>query len=483
VPGKKNIGGLAGDSDRDLEMDIGAIKKWGAEAVVTLMEQKEFPLLQVPGLGEAVERAGLQWHHLPIPDVSIPGELFENLWVYSGHRRHKVLIHCRGGLGRSGMIAARLLVEMGEKPADAIARVRAARPGAIETSKQEDYVFAVKPPRLAPIVLDRILGCLLGGAVGDAMGYAVEFDSWQAIKARFGANGIVEPVVNEGKINVSDDTQMTLFTLEGLMRSADAVERHDIGAIVANIRLGYLDWLNTQSGERSGRKLSGKIAGDPRLRHRMAPGNTCLSALESDGRGSIEHPLNDSKGCGGVMRVAPIGLLAQWRPEEVAELAISAAALTHGHPSGYLSAGAMAAIVRQALDGIELAQAAQQSRAIISGRKGAEETVSMIDAALSAASSDASNRRQVVGSLGEGGWCGEDALAIGLYTALVGQSFPQVLSIAANHDGDSDSTASIAGQLYGASKGLADLPNAWIRRLDVLDILLGLVRDIFLLAA
>jgi ADP-ribosyl-[dinitrogen reductase] hydrolase len=76
VPGKKNIGGLAGDSDRDLEMDIGAIKKWGAEAVVTLMEQKEFPLLQVPGLGEAVERAGLQWHHLPIPDVSIPGELF-----------------------------------------------------------------------------------------------------------------------------------------------------------------------------------------------------------------------------------------------------------------------------------------------------------------------------------------------------------------------------------------------------------------------
>jgi ADP-ribosylglycohydrolase len=289
--------------------------------------------------------------------------------------------------------------------------------------------------------------------------------------------------VNEGKINVSDDTQMTVFTLEGLMRSADAVERHDIGAIVANIRLGYLDWLNTQSGERSGRKLSGKIAGDPRLRHRMAPGNTCLSALESDGRGSIEHPLNDSKGCGGVMRVAPIGLLAQWRPEEVAELAISAAALTHGHPSGYLSAGAMAAIVRQALDGIELAQAAQQSRAIISGRKGAEETVSMIDAALSAASSDASNRRQVVGSLGEGGWCGEDALAIGLYTALVGQSFPQVLSIAANHDGDSDSTASIAGQLYGASKGLADLPNAWIRRLDVLDILLGLVRDIFLLAA
>ena len=395
----------------------------------------------------------------------------------------KVLIHCRGGLGRSGMIAVRLLVEMGEKPADAIKQVRAARPGAIESSDQEKYVLGVMPPRVPPMLLDRMLGCLLGGAVGDAMGYAVEFDSWQAIKARFGADGIAEPVVNHGKINVSDDTQMTLFTLEGLARSAQAVERHDIGTIVANIRLGYLDWLNTQSGRRSGGKLSGKIASDPRLRRRMAPGNTCLSALESGGRGTIEHPLNDSKGCGGVMRVAPIGLFAALRPEEVAELAACAAALTHGHASGYLSAGAMAAIVRLSLDGTNLADAARQANAIISRRKGAEETVSMIDAALSAASSGASNHRKAIGSLGKGGWCGEDALAIGLYAALVAQSFPEVLSIAANHDGDSDSTASIAGQLYGASKGLADLPNAWIRRLDVLDILLCLIRDSFALDA
>jgi ADP-ribosylglycohydrolase len=274
---------------------------------------------------------------------------------------------------------------------------------------------------------------------------------------------------------------MTLFTLEGLMRSGQAVQRHEVGAIVANLRLAYLDWLNTQGGRRSDRKLSGKIASDPRLRRRMAPGTTCLSALQAGGRGSIEHPANDSKGCGGVMRVAPVGLLAQWRPEEVAELAADAAAITHGHPSGYLSAGAMAAIVRLSLDGTKLADAARQASAIISGRKGAKETVSMIDAALSAASSGASSARKAIGSLGKGGWCGEDALAIGLYAALVSQSFPEVLSIAANHDGDSDSTASIAGQLYGASKGLANLPNEWIRRLDVLDILLCLIRDSFAL--
>ena len=92
-PGKKIIGGLTGDSDRDLEADIRAITKWGADAVVTLMEHKEFRLLKVPNLGETVEQAGMEWHHLPIQDVYVPNEDFENLWLYSGHR-------LRGGLPR-----------------------------------------------------------------------------------------------------------------------------------------------------------------------------------------------------------------------------------------------------------------------------------------------------------------------------------------------------------------------------------------------
>ena len=483
-PGKKIIGGLTGDSDRDLEADIRAITKWGADAVVTLMEHKEFRLLKVPNLGETVEQAGMEWHHLPIQDVYVPNEDFENLWLYSGHRLRgalaagrKVLIHCRGGLGRSGMIAARLLVEMGEPPADAIRQIRSTRPGAIETPKQGEHVLKAAPPRGDAKQLDRTLGCLLGGAVGDAMGYAVEFHKWSQIKARFGADGIAEPVVNNGQINVSDDTQMTLFTLEGLVRSRQAIERHDIETTISNIRLAYLDWLYTQGGHAGNRKPAGGIAKDSRLRRQMAPGTTCLSALRDGGHGSIENPLNNSKGCGGVMRVAPIGLLAGWGPVEAAELAARAAALTHGHCNGYLSAGAMAAIIRLALGGTALPGAAQQAREIISGRKGAADTLAGIDAALSASRGADLDHRGTIRSLGDGGWFGDDALAIGLYSALAGQSFPEVLSIAANHDGDSDSTASIAGQLYGASQGLADLPNAWIRRLDVLDILLGLARQ------
>jgi ADP-ribosyl-[dinitrogen reductase] hydrolase len=374
------------------------------------------------------------------------------------------------------MAAARLMVELGEPPEDAIQKVRHARGRhAIELGRQEQHVRGCTPLLVAPMLLDRMLGCLLGGAVGDAFGYEVEFDRWAQIKKRFGPKGIDKPAVHDGKIRVSDDTQMTLFTLEGLVRSKQAVEQHDIPAVLERIRLAYLDWLYTQGEQPDGWKPAGEIAKDSRLRRRQAPGMAILSAMRAGGKGSPEKPINDSKGCGGVMRVAPFGLLRTWQPTEATELAARAAALTHGHPSGYLSAATMAAIVRLLLDAVDLEYAAHQAKGIVSDWKGVQETSDKIDAALEAAQRRDGDPRTNVSSLGEG-WIGEEALSVGLYCALAGSSFPDVLSIAANHDGDSDSTASIAGQLYGAWKGLADLPNHWIRKLDILGILLGLLR-------
>ncbi len=98
-----------------------------------------------------------------------------------------------------------------------------------------------------------------------------------------------------------------------------------------------------------------------------------------------------------------------------------------------------------------------------------------IDGALAAARRGASNHRTAIKSLGEG-WVGEEALAIGLYSAMVARSFPEAIAIAANHDGDSDSTASIAAQLYGMRRGLSDLPHRWITRLDVKDVMLRQIR-------
>ena len=148
-PGKRGASVFGSAWARDLEADVAAIAAWGASAVVTLIEDHEFALLQVEALPEAVRAAGMGWHHLPIQDVSVPDERFEREWpvvwrqleshLHSGKR---ILVHCRGGLGRAGTVAALMLIECGEAPEVAIDRVRAARAGAIETAEQERWVMA-----------------------------------------------------------------------------------------------------------------------------------------------------------------------------------------------------------------------------------------------------------------------------------------------------------------------------------------------------
>ncbi len=142
-PGKKQSYAVSGTWDRDLDLDLARVREWGAVAVVTLMEAPELVEYRIERIGVAVEALGMEWHHLPITDVDIPREPFETLWVQSGPRLRahlgagrRIVLHCRGGLGRTGTIAARLLAELGVPAYDAIAAVRAARPGALETPDQ-----------------------------------------------------------------------------------------------------------------------------------------------------------------------------------------------------------------------------------------------------------------------------------------------------------------------------------------------------------
>jgi protein-tyrosine phosphatase len=149
--------GKYGDSDRgrpwarDLEADLDVVQRWGARAVLTLIEGHEIATLGVPTLGERIASRGIDWHHLPIVDGTAPGRAFERNRPVAGRgavaaltQAGKVLVHCRGGLGRAGTVAACLLIEFGTSPRDAILRTRAARPGAIETPEQERYVDAYR---------------------------------------------------------------------------------------------------------------------------------------------------------------------------------------------------------------------------------------------------------------------------------------------------------------------------------------------------
>ncbi|MBM7786330.1 ADP-ribosylglycohydrolase family protein [Tenggerimyces flavus] len=323
----------------------------------------------------------------------------------------------------------------------------------------------------------RVRGCLLGGALGDALGAPVEFLSLSEIRSRHGPAGVVE--LTSGL--VTDDTQMTLFTVEGMIRASLRWDR-GVNHEPSQVRRSYLGWLATQERSSPPADVVGWLGRESWLYAQRAPGNACLSGLRSGRTGTLKDPVNpDSKGCGAVMRSAPFGLIAPRpydSPERCFQYAIECAVLTHGHPTGYLAAGMFAAIIRCLVEGSSLAEAVDRARAILVTYEHHEETLKAVDAAVAAASAGTPSAEQVE-QLG-GGWIAEEALAIGLYCAMVylePMQFRDALLLAVNHSGDADSTGSIAGNLLGTLHGETALPPAWVFKLEGRGTILTLADD------
>ncbi len=340
---------------------------------------------------------------------------------------------------------------------------------------------------------ERYTGCLLGGAVGDALGWPVEFSSIREIIRDYGKKGILDPPLGAaGVAEITDDTQMTLFTAEGLLSAwTSARQSGNTPDFINAMRRSYGSWLITQ-GEISPCLAEGERTGwlqdIAALHQRRAPGSTCLSALKEDSLSSDGIARNTSKGCGGVMRAAPAGLLTpriyqgsdQDAVRHAFELGRAAAALTHGHPSGYYPAGALAAIIATVVTGGTLLEGANLSLKLLKNRSGAKETSAAIKSALMLwENQDLPASPDVISCMGEG-WVGEEALAIGLYCALdAGDDFVRGVRLAVNHSGDSDSTGSITGNLLGALLGEKAIPSAWLARLEVCDVIRKVGAELF----
>ncbi len=350
----------------------------------------------------------------------------------------------------------------------------------------------------------RISGCLLAGAVGDALGYRVEFISWPEIRSRFGDSGVRDPRNTQGVAVVSDDTQMAMFTAEAMLRSSSRAFNRGMCHAPTVVWYAYLRWFNTQ---RTGRRVEevsepGWLVTNSSLHRTEAPGNTCLQALGGGTMGTVTAPVNNSKGCGTVMRVAPIGLVRT----DAFGLGIEVSALTHGHPTGYVSGGVLAVIIDQLMSGATFDQAIdvafvhldniedrlrdlvlsdpgehneeEQSVLLSDGRAalhlGASETATAMRSALAL---QGPPTPQSIESLG-GGWVAEEALAIALHCVRNAASPLEALIAAANHSGDSDSTAAVAGNILGVMHGPDFLPPEWVEAVDVIDPLRTLIRDL-----
>lgn len=339
------------------------------------------------------------------------------------------------------------------------------------------------------------ISCLLGGAIGDALGAPVEFDSISHIREKQGPQGITGYVeYADGTGEFTDDTQMTLFTAEGLLRAWHRAHLKGIGGATTHIvHESYLRWLHTQ-GERLdyGQKnkamvhtQNGWLIQQQALFKRRAPGNSCLSALKSGNVGTISAPINNSKGCGGIMRMAPVGLIFKGDPEKSFATGCDLAAITHGHPTGYLCAGFFASLIADLAVATPFEKALQNVLQILRRWPGHQETLMAVENAINQyeiSKADLLDSPELfpqhIEKLGKG-WVAEEALAISLFCCLhYPTNFPKGILAAVNHSGDSDSTGSIAGNLLGLMNGLQSLPQTWINQLRHYPIVIAIAKDL-----
>ena len=434
----------------------------------------------------------------PITDCGVPKSIesvqrlllrIEELKKMDGY----VYVHCWGGVGRTGTIIACYLSQNWKEPdlnktLNVLRKNFAQMPKSAyrkspETKEQIDFIkqfintITRYKDEKAKRVTDSIRGCLMAGAAGDALGYEVEFMSRRAILSRFGEQGITKFALNNnGKALISDDTQMTLFTANGMLMGLTRGYMRGIGGRPEKYVDGaYLDWYYTQTGRKKEILINDFhytwLRDLPEMARRRAPGNTCLQACESLSRGERVH--NNSKGCGGIMRVAPMALLDAGyasRDEntyslvELAEAGGEIAECTHKHPLAFLPASLLTILLYKVVP-MSVEQVQEDIDRIVN------ETLDMLDLiyidkyesekqylrelsekAIRLAHSDISDA-DAIRELGEG-WVAEETWAIALYCAIRHiNSVEDAIISSVNHNGDSDSTGSVCGNIMGAIYG------------------------------
>lgn len=409
---------------------------------MTLVEDHELARYEVDGLGAAVEARHMAWVHLPIPDMGVPGAAFETAWSKQGAGLRAMLrdgasivVHCKGGLGRAGTMAARLLVELGVEPASAIAQVRAVRPGAIENARQEDYVIRLAQvdelvPDTGPdATRDRAIGALLGLAVGDALGTTLEF-------SRRDSKPRVTDIVGGGPFRLragewTDDTAMAVALATSLIEKrkldeADLIER-------------FCDWQD--NGEYSCTGTCFDIGGTV---------SQALARYRSTGDPIAGSNSPHSAGNGSLMRLAPVAIRYWQDRDKLRDAAARQSRTTHGAPEAVDGCIAFAEVLADAIAGLPRHEVMRSRHECYAGAI----------APIMAGSWRGKHRHEISSS----GYVAH-SLEAALWCVSRTASFAQAVVLATNLGDDSDTVAAITGQLAGALYGYEGFPRNWLDKL------------------
>ena len=326
--------------------------------------------------------------------------------------------------------------------------------------------------------IDKVKGCLIGGAIGDALGYPFEF-----IKDKNLNSKIEYYSLKNGLAEISDDTQLTLFTICGLI---DSAKKGNINEVVNEAYKVWYDETENTINTDSARKM---VKHYPKIREMRTPGFSTLNALEWGGNGTIDNPINDSKGNGGVMRIAPVGLFFSHKADikKVAEIGAEISALTHGHELSHMSAYFLTYILAflcsvkekslEELDTIiDIAKIATKIE--FKKSKFSKDFVKIIDKAVKLSKSNKDDSIAIK-ELGEG-WVAEESVAIAVYCLLkYGNNFEKCVLTAVNCSADRDTVGSITGNLVGCNVGFNKISEKFLENLECEDIILEMSEKLY----
>lgn len=334
---------------------------------------------------------------------------------------------------------------------------------------------------------ERFEGAFLGFAIGDAFGYPARGMTFEQLCERFEKKGCLDLAVSKksGMALFTDATQMTLFTADGIVWADREAKGGEIN-YTTYVFYSYQLWLYTQTKTIAGKEYSWlfndeknkytshllKAKGLYKNRANDRVSVDALLAARELNYGKLISHVNDNADNGGLKRVLPAGLYFNYDTEIAFRAGADFAAITHGNPSAYLSAGCYSAITAELIAGQSVENAVKKVMRILKEYDGHEQVYLALDSALTLIYDESVPPREAIERLGRG-YNAEEALAISIFCAVLHEdNFIHAIQLAVNHDGESDVCAALTGGLLGARNGVECIPKKWIKKIQYYNLLL-----------
>ncbi len=334
---------------------------------------------------------------------------------------------------------------------------------------------------------EQFKACIIGGAVGDALGAPIESMTMDQVRSNFGDQGLTEYTKRYSELGaITDNTQTVLFTTEGLILSRVRREYKGDQGVIASVYHALLRWLYTQGTTQQGTLIQnhgtcsivdGVLTGFRELFVQRSPDEISLSALASNKMSTPTDPLNQSKYCSGITRSAPVGLAFD-DPEKAFYFGCQIAALTHGHPTAYLSAGTLGALISLIMSESTISSAIESSCHILKTHQHHDETLRSISNAMDIMGRS-TPEPEVINEIAAN-WTAAEALGVSLYCCLEAKTeFKKGILLSVNHSGPSSATGTITGSILGTINGMDAIPQNWVSDLELKELIEETACDLY----